>query len=86
MKRRSCLLLTLPWTLLWAVGCAGPSAGWSKPGVTRAEVARDSDGCLGEASYTETVILHRGEKLRETRVDYDRYAQCMRARGYRRPE
>ena len=74
------LLLTVVGTLVLA-GCTGPSAHWRKPGMTQAEVARDSDDCLNEASYISTIMI-RGVKRQKTEIDDNRYERCMLAKGF----
>jgi hypothetical protein len=59
-------------------GCASTeSDGWTKPGMTEEQLARDRMECLGEAR--QMVPSMEGPRMR---VDYPRYQRCMASRGY----
>ncbi len=62
-------------------GCAG--AGWSRPDVTTAELARDDDQCRGEASYSSIAAVGRGGgRLGRVYLNVHTYRRCMEAKGY----
>jgi hypothetical protein len=63
---------------LLALGCASSgSDGWTKAGATEEQVNRDSADCLFSAQ-----VVAPGREGPRTRVDQDRYRQCMTNRGY----
>ena len=59
-------------------GC-GSSArdGWTKPGMTKEQLDRDTADCLVQAQ--SVVGSAQGPR---TTVDQDRYRRCMQSRGY----
>ena len=60
-----------------AAGCGSSGAGWTKPGMTKAQLESDTLACLNEARTT----LPSREGPR-TQVDQTRYQRCMTDRGY----
>jgi len=78
VRRRSvrCTVLLAVLTILGGCASAG-SDGWTKPGMTEEQLGHDTLQCLTEARQ----ILAAREGPR-TRIDQDRYRQCMAGRGY----
>jgi len=71
-------MLALALLGLITLGCASSSSpGWTKPGATAEEANRDSADCLFSAQ-----VVGPGRDGPRTRVDQDRYRQCMTSRGY----
>jgi hypothetical protein len=59
-------------------GCASTDTnGWTKPGMTAAQLERDRSDCLLEAR--QVVPSAEGPRMR---LDYPRYQRCMAQRGY----
>jgi hypothetical protein len=59
-------------------GCASTeSTGWTKPGMTEEQLARDRMDCMSEAQ--QVMPSASGPRMK---VDYSRYQRCMAARGY----
>ncbi|HWU40524.1 MAG TPA: hypothetical protein VN203_22985 [Candidatus Acidoferrum sp.] len=59
-------------------GCASStSEGWTKPGMTREQLGRDTSECLLDASKMVT-----GPGGSHQVVDQPRYRNCMAGRGY----
>ena len=62
--------------LVLVAGCSSAN-GWTKSGVTAAELDRDTSDCLGQARHTSA-----GRAAPRVVVDHAEYRRCMEDRGY----
>ena len=59
-------------------GCASTDTnGWTKPGMTAAQLEQDRSDCMLEARQITPTV--EGPRMR---LDYPRYQRCMTQRGY----
>lgn len=55
----------------------GSGSGWTKPGMTEAELSRDTQQCMNESRQ-----VLAGRDGPRVQIDQDRYRRCMTGLGY----